>query len=158
MRCRFLTLLVLGEREVNVLHAENIVKLVKVILSNGPGDMVNGNLVLLADFYRACVSMTGHVRGVRFFAFMIVGGAATVNHAKMVVGALLLYRMAKDGFRHRTSADITQTTEEDVERFRRHGDSFRRCLVENGRNSSTIATKPSTNGPKPPWTAQKLMA
>ena len=72
MRCRFLTLLVLGEREVNVLHAENIVKLVKVILSNGPGDMVNGNLVLLADFHRACVSMAGHVRGVRFFAFMIV--------------------------------------------------------------------------------------
>ena len=107
MRCRFLTLLVLGEREVNVLHAENIVKLVKVILSNGPGDMVNGNLVLLADFHRACVSMAGHVRGVRFFAFMIVSGAATVNHAKTVVGALLLYRMAKDGFRHRTSADIT---------------------------------------------------
>ena len=107
MRCRFLTLLVLGEREVNVLHAENIVKLVKVIPSNGPGDMVNGNLVLLADFHRACVSMAGHVLGVRFFAFMIVGGAATVNQAKMVVGALLLYRMAKDGFRHRTSADIT---------------------------------------------------
>ena len=127
MRCRFLTLLVLGEREVNVLHAENIVKLVKVIPSDGPGDMVDRYLVLLADFYRACVSMTGHVRGVRFFAFMIVGGAATVNHAKMVVGALLLYRMAKDGFRHRTSADITQTTKEDVDRFRRHGDPSRRC-------------------------------
>ena len=53
MRCRFFTLLVLGEREVNVLHAENIVKLVKVIPSDGPGDMVDRNLVLLADFYRA---------------------------------------------------------------------------------------------------------
>lgn len=52
----------LGEQKVNVLHAENIVKLVKVIPSDGPGDMVDRYLVLLADFYRACVSMNGHVR------------------------------------------------------------------------------------------------
>lgn len=99
-------MLVLCECRVNVLHAKDIMKLVKVVASNGPRGMVDRYLILPAHLYRALVSLTRHLRRVRFLALVVVSGATTVNHAKPVFGMLHLYRMAKDGFCHGTSADV----------------------------------------------------
>lgn len=106
MRCRFLTLLVLCERRIDVLHAKDIMKLVKVVVSNGSRSMADWYLVFPAHLNRALVSLSWHVRRVRFLSLVVVSGATTVNHAKPVFSTLCLYRMAKDSFCHGASADI----------------------------------------------------
>ena len=80
-----------------MIHGEDEVIFLKVLSTELPGGVRDGDMVLLAS---------GHSPGVGILTDMVAGGTAAV-HLELIAMPLIMHNLLEHGLSHRASADVS---------------------------------------------------